>query len=443
MKLNPFGHVTPAQIVEAAKRFGTPLYLYDEPLIIERCQALMRMPNAFGLEVRYAMKANPSLALLQTIAQEGLGADASSLNEAKRAHRAGIPYDRIMLTTQDAPLGEERGVLDQMLKDGVTYNICSQHQLELLLPFLRQHPAKIAIRVNPGVGAGESVTRNTGDKYSSFGIHLWQLDGIKNLLSKSGVRLEHVHAHIGSGGDPEIWRENIDRMLELLELHFPDAKVMNLGGGFKEARMPDEIAANIQELGEYAKLRVTEFRKQTGRTLAVAIEPGTFVVANAGYLVASVLDIKSSGPDGFDFLILNAGMEANTRPLLYGSRHPFYVISARGELLSSEFDLESATNSLNAVVVGRCCESGDSQTLDDHGHVVPRKLGIPRPGDYVVIGGTGAYCSSMTLINYNSYLQAPEVLLQSAGGNSLIRKRQTFEQIVVNELPNPRLTHLV
>jgi diaminopimelate decarboxylase len=153
-----------------------------------------------------------------------------------------------------------------------------------------------------------------------------------------------------------------------------------------------------------------------------------------------VLDIKSSGPDGFDFLILNAGMEANTRPLLYGSRHPFYVISTRGELLSSEFDLESATNSLNAVVVGRCCESGDSQTLDDHGHVLPRKLGNPRPGDYVVIGGTGAYCSSMTLINYNSYLQAPEVLLHSDGETSLIRKPQTFEQIVVNELPHPRLT---
>lgn len=437
--MNPFGNVTPGRVVDAARRFGTPLYLYDESLIIERCRALLRMPNAFGLEVRYAMKANPSLALLQTIAKEGLGADASSLNEAKRAHRAGIPYERIMLTTQDVPHGDERALLERMLIEGITYNLCSQHQLEVLLPFLRQHPAKIAIRVNPGVGAGESVTRNTGDKYSSFGVHLWQLDGIKNLLSKSGMRLEHVHAHIGSGGDPQIWRENIDRMLELVERHFPDAKVVNLGGGFKEARMPDEIAANIKDLGEYAKIRFTEFRERTGRVLAMAVEPGTFVVANAGYLISSVLDIKSSGPDGFEFLILNAGMEANTRPLLYGSRHPFYVVSARGELLSSEFDLENGTYPLSeCVVVGRCCESGDSQTIDDHGHVVPRRLAVSRPGDYVIIGGAGAYCSSMSLINYNSYLQAPEVLLHADGALSLIRKQQTFEQMVANELPNPR-----
>jgi len=438
MKLNPFAHATPLQLVEAIKRFGSPLYLYDEALIIERCQALLRMPNAFGLEVRYAMKANPSLALLQTIARQGLGADASSLNEAKRALRAGIPHDRIMLTTQDVPVAEDRAALELMLKAGMTYNICSQHQLELMLPFLRHNTAKIAIRINPGVGAGESITRNTGDKYSSFGLHLSQLDEFKNLLSKSGHRLEHVHAHIGSGGDPQVWRENIDRMLEIVESNFPDATIVNLGGGFKEARMPHEIAANIVDLGEYAKRRLTEFRDRTGRALRMAVEPGTFVVANAGYLVASVLDIKSSGPDGFQFLILNAGMEANTRPLLYGSEHPIYVVSSRGDLLSTEFDLDAGDQPLTeSVVVGRCCESGDSQTIDGHGHVSPRRLTVPRVGDYVVVGGAGAYCSSMALVNYNSYLQAPEVMLHGDGSLSLIRKRQTFEQMVANELPNP------
>ena len=439
MKLNPFGHVSSAQFVEAAARFGTPFYLYDESLIIERCQALLRMPNAFGLEVRYAMKANPSLALLQTIANQKVGADASSVNEAKRAHRAGIPYDRIMLTTQDVPLDADRLILEHMLREGMTYNICSQRQLELALPFLNAHGAKIAIRINPGVGAGESVTRNTGDKYSSFGVHLSQLDGIKQLLTTARVRLEHVHAHIGSGGDPGVWRENIDRMLELVHLHFPDATVVNLGGGFKEARMPDEIGADIQDLGQYAKVRISEYHQRTGRKLAVAVEPGTYVIANAGYLVTTVLDIKSSGPDGFQFLILNAGMETLTRPLLYGSRHPFYVINSQGEVLSSEFALESSGRPLaECVVVGRCCESGDSQTLDDHGHVIPRRLAIPKPGDLVVIGGAGAYCSSMTLTNYNSYLQAPEVLVHDDGEISLIRKHQSFEQMIANEVAHSR-----
>ncbi len=436
MTLNPFGHVTEAQIAEAAERFGTPLFIYDEALIIERCQALLRMPNAYGLEVRFAMKANPSLALLQVIASHGLGIDASSINEAKRAQFAGIPFKQMMLTTQDVPLGDDRTDLEDMLHEGMTYNICSQRQLELVLPFLRQHAVKIAIRINPGVGAGESVTRNTGDKYSSFGIHLVEVDGVKQLLMPSRVRIEHVHAHIGSGGDPQVWRDNIDRMLQLTEQHFPDVKIVNLGGGFKEARMPDEVAANIQDLGDYAQQRFEEFHNRTGRQLAVALEPGTYIVANAGYLVGSVLDIKSSGPDGFQFIVLNAGMESNTRPLLYGSRHPMYVIDSRGQLLSSEFNLNTAAKRpVPCVVVGRCCESGDCQTLDDKGYIKPRNLALPQAGDFVVIGGAGAYCSAMSLGNYNSYLQLPEVLVKSDGQLALIRRRQTFEQMVTNELP--------
>ncbi len=416
MTLNPFGHVTPTQVVQAARRYGTPVYLYDEALVIERCQALLRMPNAFGLEVRYAMKANPGLALLQVISRQGLGVDASSVNEARRAHVAGIPYVQMMLTTQDVPVGDERTALEAMLRDGMRFNICSQRQLEFLLPHLRQFAANVAIRINPGVGTGESITRNTGDKYSSFGIHLAQLGGVKQLLSTFGIHIEHVHAHIGSGGDPDVWRDNIDRMLQLTEEHFPDASVVNLGGGFKEARMPDEVAADIEELGQYAKRRFSEFRAKTGRALSVAIEPGTFIMANAGYLIASVVDIKSSGPDGFQFIVLDAGMESSTRPLLYGSRHPFYVIDAQGQLLSSEFKPNDAERPLlPCVVVGRCCETGDCQTLDDRGHVAPRQLALPQAGDLVVIGGAGAYCSSMSLGNYNSYLLPPEVLLTSSG----------------------------
>ena len=245
-----------------------------------------------------------------------------------------------------------------------------------------------------------------------------------------------MHAHIGSGGDPEVWRDNIDRMLQLTEQHFPDVKVVNLGGGFKEARMPEEVAADIEDLGQYAKQRFLEFRERTGRALEVAIEPGTFIVANAGYLVASVLDIKSSGPDGFKFIVLDAGMEANTRPLLYGSRHPFYVIDAEGQLLSSEFNLSQTSCPIEpCVVVGRCCESGDSQTLDNHGHVEPRPLALPQAGDLVVIGGTGAYGSAMCLGNYNSYLLPPEALLRSNGQLALLRRRQAFEQTIANEIP--------
>ena len=171
----------------------------------------------------------------------------------------------------------------------------------------------------------------------------------------------------------------------------------------------------------------------------MSVEPGTYVVANAGYLVTRVTDRKWSGPGGFEFILTDGGMEANTRPLLYGSRHPFYAISRAGELLSSEWNLNDPNVELDfRVVVGRCCESGDSQSLDHHGHIIPRMMADPQVGDFVVVGGAGAYCASMSPFNYNSYLQSPEVLLAADGKLQVIRKPQTLDQVVANEVGRAR-----
>ena len=428
------GPVTPQLIAETAKKFGTPVYLYDEKEIISKCGQMLSMPNAFGLQVRYAMKANSNRTLLRVITEQGLDLDLSSLNEGRRALRAGIPCLRMMLTSQEVPSGKDRKDLEAMIRDGLTYTVCSIRQLEMIADFASRNHVPLSIRVNPGVGAGESVTRNTGDKYSSFGIHLANLQKAIDLAKSKGLVFRQVHVHIGSGGDPRMWRENIDRELDILERFFPDAETINFGGGFKEGRMPDETAANIQELGQYARKKLESFHLKTGRKLKMAIEPGTFIIANAGYIIASVIDEKWSGPGGFEFIVLDAGMESNTRPLLYGSRHPFYVISREGGMLSSEFDLNAMDVELDfRVVVGRCCESGDSQSLDYQGHIIPRKMADPSVGDYVSIGGAGAYCSAMSLSNYNSFLQAPEVLLGKDGSLKLIRSAQTLDQLLQNE----------
>lgn len=427
------GLIDPSAVAELARQFGTPLYVYDERTIRAKCRAILAMPNAFGLHASYAMKANSSRAILQIIASEGLGIDASSLNEARRAVRAGVAPGLVMLTTQDVPLGDDRRELEYLFSEGMRYNVCSMRQLELIADCAKRTGRPVSMRVNPGVGTGETATRNTGDKYSSFGIHLANLDGILAFSREHGVVVGGVHTHIGSGGDPEVWRENIDRVLGITERYFPDAKVVNLGGGFKEARMPDETSADIEDLGRSAKARFEATAARTGRKLKMAVEPGTFIVANAGHVIASVLDIKSSGPDGFDFLVLDAGMETCTRPLLYGSRHPFYVVSRAGQLLSSEYAPAVARED-ERVVAGRCCESGDSLTLDDHGKIVPRKMANPEAGDYVVVGGAGAYCSSMSLVGYNSYCQAAEVLLREDGSFLLIRARQTLDQLTQNEV---------
>src|SRR5512142_522646 len=333
--LAPFTRLTARQVVESAALAGTPHYLYDEAHLVERCRRVLAMPHAFGLSAGFAMKANPGRAILELMAREGMGIDASSLNEARRARRAGIPAGRIMLTSQEVAEGQDRRDLEAMMLEGMRYNACSLRQLERVLPFAKAKGLPLAVRVSPGVGAGETVTRNTGDKYSSFGVHLGDLGRLTAMAREAGVKLATVHVHIGSGGDPKAWAENVDRMLAIVEKWFPDATALNLGGGFKEARMPDEKPADVMALGTHAKARFEAFAELTGRKLHMAVEPGTYLVANAGWLVTRVVDRRSSGPDGFDFVLADGGMELNTRPLLYGSRHPFYVVSQAGALLSS------------------------------------------------------------------------------------------------------------
>lgn len=429
-----FGTLEAERAAAAARLVGTPLYLYDEAEILARCDEVLSMPHAFGLAPRYAMKANSSRALLQLIGSRGFGVDASSLNEARRARAAGLPADGIMLTTQEAPLGRDREDLEALMADGLRYNVCSLRQLDLVADFAARRRIPLSLRIHPGRGSGESATRNTGDKYSCFGVHLSDLPAALETARARGVVFDGVHVHIGSGGDPEAWRENVDRELGFLEKHFPDARRISFGGGLRAARMPDETPADPAALGAYAKRRIGELHTRTGRKLVMEVEPGTWLVANAGLLVLTVIDVKSTGADGFRFLVCDGGMEVNARPLLYGSRHPFHLLAPDGRIRSSDFRPSGLDPARDLrVVVGRCCESGDSQSLDAEGHIVPRLLAEPSVGDLLVVGGCGAYCASMTPFNYNSHLQAPEVLSRTDGRLEVIRRKQTLEQVMANE----------
>ena len=400
---------------------------------MEKCKTLLDIPNAYGLKVRYAMKANSNKTLLQIINRQGLYIDASSLNEAKRAEIAGIPLEHIMLTTQEIPEKQQRKELEHMMLNGMKYNVCSLRQLKRIGGFAKKHGIGLSIRVHPGLGTGESNTRNTGDDYACFGVHLTDIEEAIRFAAKTGIRFTEVHTHIGSGGDPEIWKKNVDIELDILSRYFPDARAVSFGGGLKEARMPDEKPADIFALGAYVKEQVEAFYRKTNRKLTVEIEPGTFIAANLGYAVTKVVDKKRTGNNGFSFAIADGGMDINCRPLMYGSRHPFYVVKKDGALLFSEFD-EAQSRSKGMIIVGTCCESGDSQCLNNDGHNVPRKMAEPEIGDLVIIGGAGAYCASMTPFNYNSHQQIAEVLLTKDGKLELIRKRQTLKQMIANEI---------
>jgi len=430
-RLNEFSMINSEAVANAAETYGTPVYLYDEALILERCKECIEMPQAYGLIVRYAMKANSNRTLLKLITDAGLHLDASSLNEVIRANLAGVPYDSIMLTTQEVHSGPDREKLEELLLAGLRYNACSLYQLELISDFASKNNIDVGIRIHPGIGSGESATRNTGDDYSCFGIHLSDVGQAHKIASAKGMKFKHIHVHIGSGADTKMWRQNIDLLLSIIEEHFPDADTVCFGGGLKEARMPGEYAADVPLLGSYAKMQIEDFYKRTGRKLKMEIEPGTYIVANSGYAITRLADKKKTSRS--NFIITDGGMEINSRPLLYGSKHPIYTVAGDGtRVISSEFD--EVKHDFEAVVAGKCCESGDCQTLDPDGRAIPRAMVEPKTGDLVIIGGVGAYCSSMSPYNYNSHPQIPEALYTRKGKLTLIRKRQTLEQMLANEL---------
>jgi diaminopimelate decarboxylase len=202
--------------------------------------------------------------------------------------------------------------------------------------------------------------------------------------------------------------------------------VLNLGGGYKVARADAEETADLQKIGLPLVEAFRSFAARYGRKLHLVVEPGTYLVANAGAFVATVIDVVDTGPGGYRFIKIDAGMTEILRPSLYGAQHPIEVVpAAPRERPRAEY-----------VVVGHCCESGDVLTPapGNPEALQPRLLPEARIGDLVAIGGAGAYCSSMAAKNYNSFPEAAEVMILKDGSVELIRKRQTLEQIVQNEV---------
>jgi len=375
----------------------------------------LAFPAPYGFTLRYAMKANPSLGVLRVFRDLGLHIDASSDFEVDRAIRAGFTPDQIQLTSQ---MPSRR--LAEFVHNGVRYNACSLHQLE---QFGTIAPGgSCAVRINPGLGSGSTKRTNTGGPASSFGIWHSYLDDVKKIAAQHGINITRLHTHIGSGTDPEIWKR-VTRMSLDIAGELPQVATVNLGGGFKVGRMPDEPSTDLYDVGQHVRREVEDFRKRDGRSLHVEIEPGTFLVARAGAIVATCIDVVDTGRDGYLFAKLDTGMPEVTRPSLYGAQHPIDVLTNGREYK-------------DVVFVGPCCESGDILTPapGDPEALAPRRVPQPRIGDLVVVGGAGAYCAGMATINYNSYPQAPEVMLEADGSFRLLRRRQSLEQIWTNEV---------
>ena len=276
--------------------------------------------------------------------------------------------------------------------------------------------------MNPGLGSGSANRTNTGGPASSFGIWHEYLDDVMALAKRHDVRITRLHSHIGSGTDPEVWKR-VTRMTLDLAAKMPEVQRVNLGGGFKVGRMPGESSVDLDDVGAHVRRELTAFRDRDGRGLHLEVEPGTYLVANAGYVVATCIDVVDTGDEGYLFAKLDTGMTEVTRPSLYGAQHPIDVLA-------------DGRDAADVIFVGPCCESGDILTpaAGDPEALRPRRVPRPQIDDLVVIGGAGAYCAAMSTVNYNSYPQAPEVMLEPDGTLRLLRRREPLEEIWRNEV---------
>lgn len=344
-----------------------------------------------------------------------------------RVIKAGIDPGCIELASQELTKGQLDMLKDIPGSEKVKFVASSAQQLDTLLADEKFKHQVLGLRVNPGFGSGyHSKTVVAGPKYS-FGIWHENLDQIR-----SDFTVRKIHSHIGAGSDPTYWLKSAEYLLTLIEKRYPHCEVLNLGGGFKVARGELEKPIDINPIARDALEIVKAFNLRTGRSLRIEIEPGSFLVANSAILVAEVIDTmatSSAEEGGHHFLKLNTGLNEVTRPALYGAQHAIRFFKRDSA--------ETGEETIPMVVVGHCCESGDLITCDPADSNELREVQVPaslQPGDFAVLKGVGAYCSAMSLKNYNSFPEAAEVLVRSSGEAALIRKRQPFEHIAQNEL---------
>merc|ERR1719331_1703288 len=268
--------LTESQVRDIAATHGTPVYVYDEAGLKRQAQAALAFPHAYGLTVRFAMKALPNAAVLQTFDRLGLHIDASSGYEVRRAVAAGVAAEKISLSSQETPAD-----LDELLTLGIKFNACSLRQLERYGELRTgARGEQLGVRFNPGLGSGGTGKTNVGGPSSSFGIWHELMPDVQAILEKYDLQPARVHTHIGSGSDPAVWQKVSSLSLGLCRA-FPDLSILNLGGGYKVGRMSYEGSTDLAVVGAPVKEAFQAFAKDTGRELHLEIEPGTFLLANS------------------------------------------------------------------------------------------------------------------------------------------------------------------
>ena len=410
-------HVGECAISELVAEFGTPLYVYDAQIIEAAYRQIEAAFRDVDLLMAYSVKANGNLDILRRLIALGSGADIVSLGELRRCLTAGIPPGRIVF----AGVGKTEVEMEAALAAGIlAFNVESQGELRLLdaVAVRMGKRAPVALRVNPDVLADtpHEYTR-TGHGESKFGIPLDRvLDLYRWAAGRPGLEIVGIDVHIGSQIlEPEPYQKALAEVLAIaeklagegIELRFVD-----LGGGYG-VRYEDEARMSVEALADVVVPRV----KEAGLTLI--LEPGRFVVGEAGLLVTKVLYLKDDGPK--KFVVTDGGMTDLIRPSHYQGFHDIEPVLSRNDAKPTVVD-----------VVGPICETGDFLARN-------RELALPREGDLLAVHTVGAYGFAMAS-NYNSRPRAAEVVVD---GSSVVlaRRRETFDDLIRGErLPDGTLS---
>jgi diaminopimelate decarboxylase len=402
-------------VVQLAQQFGTPLYVYDQASIDRRIADLA----SFDV-IRYAQKASGNLAILDRMRRRGVVVDAVSAGEIRRAIAAGYstdPAKREIVYTADI---FDRESLELVTEHALAVNCGSPDMISQLGQ--RRPGAEVTLRINPGFGHGHSQKTNTGGEQSKHGIWHTQIDECLHRADQSGITISGLHMHIGSGTDLEHLSGVCDAMERAAAEVGRTLTSISAGGGLPVPYKPDETYVDLTkyyELWDASRQRLSD---RFGHRLTLEIEPGRYLSAESGYLVAEVRSVKRVGDNLF--ALVDAGFNDLARPVMYGAYHPISVAALSGDAADRE--------QVEVVIGGPLCESGDIFTQREGGFVDTRTLPIPQVGDFVVLENAGAYGFVMSS-NYNSKTRAAEVLIEERQAK-LIRHRETFDDLVRGEI---------
>jgi diaminopimelate decarboxylase len=388
-----------------ADQFGSPLYVYNAEKIESQYN---RLVNAFSkverLQINYAVKALSNISVLKYFHKLGSGLDTVSLQEVQLGLAVGFEPNRIIFTPNGVSIDE----IEEVATLGVQINI---DNLSILEQFGTKHPTvPVCIRINPHVMAGGNTNISVGHIDSKFGISIHQLPHLLRIIENTHMHINGIHMHTGSDIlDIEVFLYAAEILFETAK-HFKTLDFIDFGSGFKVPYKKDDIETNVEELGKKLSKRFNQFQAEYGRPLTLAFEPGKFLVSESGYFLAKVNVVKQT--TSTVFAGIDSGFNHLIRPMLYGSYHHI-------ENISNPKGKERFYS-----VVGYICET---DTFANN-----RRIAEIKEGDILCFRNAGAYCFSMAS-NYNSRFRPAEVLWYEGKGH-LIRERETFEDILRNQI---------